>query len=124
MPIDNFSVHQAASSIDQLNNNALATMILLAQAASGGIDPSDPRISYVNAKGELSTGKTGDTVQIMGVNIGKVTGRNSDGRPQIDILAGGLVELQFKVDSMLAVIQELIKNTNKVSQPREAAARA
>ena len=40
------------------------------------------------------------------------------------IQAGGLVELQFKIDQMMAAVQEGIKNTGKVSQTREGAARA
>ncbi|MEK7377221.1 MAG: hypothetical protein AABZ57_08710 [Candidatus Margulisiibacteriota bacterium] len=41
-----------------------------------------------------------------------------------EIRAGGLVELQFKIDQMMAAVQEGIKNTGKVSQTREGAARA
>ena len=41
-----------------------------------------------------------------------------------ELQAGSLVELQFKLDQIMAAVQMAIKNAGKVSQTREAAARA
>ena len=64
--------------------------------------------------GQAAAGELGGDVAIMGIKV------VIDGEVQ----AGGLVELQFRIDQMMAVVQECIKNMGKVSQTREAAARA
>ena len=132
-------VGELGSSINAANATALQNMINLADVAAGkSITVNDIAIGtntytkndagkWIGADGREAVGKdlealtkledmeTGDAVSFVG---GVIVAINNE------VQAGGLVELQFRIDQMMAAVQEGIKNTGKVSQTREGAARA
>ena len=138
-------VGELGSSINAANVKALTDMIALGQVAAGQtITSSDVAIGtvdqYTRAAGSSVWQLNGVDVtdQAMIDKLNDAAGAPGAGKPETtvtaisdiivdvdgEIQAGGLVELQFKIDQMMAAVQEGIKNTGKVSQTREGAARA
>ena len=120
-----FTIADLGSAINQLNSQSIGLMVDLARAAGGKLDvQNDTVVNIKDANGKDSNGKIGDHVFIGGIDIGKISTIGSDGKVGVDVEAGSLVQLQFKIDQMMASVQEGIKNSGKVSQTREGAARA
>ncbi|GEM_PF-4363771 len=136
-------VNDLGNSINMANAVALQSMINLAQSAAGkDITVNDVALGTAQYtwNGDNWTDKDGATVNDSGLikRLNEAAGGTSmleDGTTATviqdtvvkigeSVLAGGLVELQFKIDQMMAAVQEGIKNTGKVSQTREGAARA
>ncbi|MFA5097944.1 MAG: hypothetical protein WC490_04880 [Candidatus Margulisiibacteriota bacterium] len=132
-------VTDLGNSINAANASALQNMIDLATAAAGkDITVNDCAIgtNIYTWNGSQWTGVNGNAAE--GNDLAALNkavsnpGENEEVtmiagvavRIGQDIQAGGLVELQFKIDQMMAAVQEGIKNTGKVSQTREGAARA
>ena len=144
------TVNDLGNSINAANRAALTDMINLATAASGkDISVNDVALgtnTYTFSAGKwtgadgtvLSANKPADEALIEKLNAastGDKTKTPAAGTTATmiegvvckvgdEIQAGGLVELQFRIDQMMAAVQEGIKNTGKVSQTREGAARA
>ena len=135
-----FTIADLAQAINSLNSTAIESMVRLAQAAGGTLTVGSDTIIEIrdtNASGKLGdvtkdgNGVShGDEVWILGTKVGETTWNKTDPNTHVitsvgvQIDAGALVELQFKIDQMMASVQESIKNSGKVSQTREGAARA
>jgi len=132
-------VNELGNSINAANASALQNMIDLATAAAGkDITVNDCAIgtNIYTWTGEQWVGvhgnpATGNDLEALNKAVPDINDRTKVTmiagvavRIGQDIQAGGLVELQFKIDQMMAAVQEGIKNTGKVSQTREGAARA
>ena len=140
------TVSDLGNSINAANRAALTDMINLANAAAGNtISVNDVTLGTAvwtknhDGIGGWQTG-TGDNIQYSDEattnQLNAAAGEDAEAGTNAttiervvvaidrDIQAGGLVELQFKIDQMMAAVQEGIKNTGKVSQTREGAARA
>ena len=102
------SIHELGSAINAANQAVLRDMINLASAAGGTLTVQNDTCIVV------TTNASGMTAVVDGITV-----MEND-----EIQAGALVELQFKIDQMMAAVQEGIKNSGKVSQTREGAARA
>jgi len=112
--------------INTSNQKVLQSLINLSNVSAGIITVNGTAGSYSLNQADIDKGlsinaATG-SISSNGVEIAQATTRG--GVTSIDVLAGGLVALQFKIDQIMASIQESIKNVGKVSQTREGAARA
>ncbi len=108
-----FTINDLGKALNDLNSSSIAMMVKLAQAAGGTLEVANDTVVHID----------NNEVYIGGIDIGKVT-TQGNGTVGVDVKAGALVELQFKIDQMMASVQEGIKNSGKVSQTREGAARA
>ena len=140
------TVNDLGNSINAANRSALTDMINLATAASGksNIDLDSSTYTYMAAASGQQAGwylgGTQDAAHKADSALSTKLTEAAGGSPTAgtsatsiegvvvkvgdEIQAGGLVALQFKIDQMMAAVQEGIKNTGKVSQTREGAARA
>lgn len=124
-----FTINDLGKALNDLNSSSIAMMVKLAQAAGGTLEVANDTVVRIedingaNGAPDGVVGNRGDRVRIGGIDIGNIT-TNENGHIGVDVKAGALVELQFKIDQMMASVQEGIKNSGKVSQTREGAARA
>ena len=121
-----------ASGINSANQDVLRNLVALARVSAGDISltTTNGDVTFVGGATTdeslnlqiVQTGNGTADIYADGVLVAKAKG--SGNNYTIDVQAGGLVQLQFKIDQIMASIQEAIKNVGKVSSTREGAARA
>ena len=108
MSVPHFTIDDLGAAMNSLSDKTIDAMVNLAKISGGDAVVNDT-VVHIDQNNEVT---------ILGVNMGKL-----DASGHVNVLSGSLVNLQFKVDQMMAVTADCTKNGNKVSQSNEVAAR-